>query len=155
MFDTAISIEYSDLRTEFQSCRLISFRIEISRLIAESSLPTIYPSGMPQMHLIYLPGYLNVATSNTTTLRNENALIISPQLKTTLFKSYKPPDLQCIVLNTGVYYVMNPSKPFSTNFNGTFPGTLQIGWNATTAATASVPLFQIRVLGLCIFSIPF
>jgi len=155
IFDTAKSQEYLDLRTEFQCVRMISFRVEVSRLIAESSLPTTYANGMPQLHLIYLPGYLDVATSNTTTLRNDNALIISPQLKTKVSKAYRPPDMQCIVLNNGVYYVMNPSKPFSTNFNCTFPGTLQIGWTATTAALQSIPLFQVRILALCEFTVPF
>lgn len=155
IFDTALSQEYSDLRPEYQNCRLISFQVELSRLIAESTLPTIYVNGMPQLHLIYLPGYLGVATSNTTCLRNENAMIVSPQLKTKITKAYKPPNMQCIVINSGTTYVMNPKMPFSTNFNGTFPGTLQIGWNATTAATASVPLFQVRILALCEFSVPF
>jgi hypothetical protein len=154
IFDTSISQEYSDLRTEYQSAKLISFQLEITRIAGEDKIATLYTSGMPMLHLIYLPGYVNVATSNTTTLRNDNALLISPQIVTTLRKNYKPPDLQCIVLNSGVYYVMNPAKGFSTNFNGTFPGTIQIGWNATTAATASAPLFQMRIIALVEFSVP-
>jgi hypothetical protein len=155
IFDTAISQEYSDLRTEYQSAKLLSFQIEISRIIPDDKVATIYPSGMPMLHLIYLPGYVNFATSNTTTLRNENALMISPKIVNTLRKNYKPPDLQCIVLNNGVYYVMNPAKAISTNFNGTFPGCIEIGWNATTAATASVPLYQMRIIALVEFSVPF
>jgi hypothetical protein len=155
IFDTSISQEYSDLRTEYQSVKLISFQLEISRIIADDKVSTIYTSGMPMLHLIYLPGYVNTATSNTTTLRNDNALLISPKIVTTLRKNYKPPDLQCIVLNNGVYYMMNPAKPFSSNFNGTFPGCIEIGWNATTAATASVPLYQMRLIALVEFSVPF
>jgi hypothetical protein len=154
IFDTSLSVEYNDLRPEYQACRLINFQVEITRVISENTTQTLYTSGLPMLHLIYLPGYVNVAASNVTCIRNENALIVSPHIVNTVRKSYKAPNLQCIVLNSGVYYVMNPSIPFSTNFNGTFPGTLQVGWNATTAATADIPLFQFRILALCEFTIP-
>ncbi len=154
IFDTALSQEYTDMRVEYQSCRLISFQIELTRIIPEGSISTIYPGGVPMLHLIYLPGYVNVAASNVTCIRNENSLVVSPHIIAPIRKNYTVPNLQCIVLNNGVYYVMNPKLPFSTNFNGTFPGTIQVGWNALNAATATANLYQFRILALCEFSVP-
>jgi hypothetical protein len=149
------SADYTNISAGYQRAQLLEFRVEINRIIGENSIASAYVGGLPTLHLVYYPTMIDTAHTAANLVLVETALIVQSHNVNSVKRNYKVPSVQTREQTGGQYYLINPALPFDTGLSGHLTGQLEINWNGTGNAAATLPLYSIRIIGLMRFDYPY
>jgi hypothetical protein len=156
LFQFGTSVDFTAIIDGYQFFRVVSISIEVSRRIPETTINTLYTSGLPSISIAYYPLVTNVALSNALIMDNEFQLLIPGITQNMFRKSWLVPSAFTSILNNGFSYLINPSQCLEGNLTALWPGQLSIGvFNSSSTATATIPIYDVKLTYDIIFAAPF
>jgi len=141
----ALQTDYTNISSGYLLCRFSRLHVRISRLLTETQLATLYPSGIGVIYCAYYPTYYTFAQTNTTVVETENALQVSPFNPKASAKTFSLPSCYGVRLAGGVSYTINNTQWFPCASLTNAAGQFSFGLLAPANPIATQPFYTFEV----------
>jgi hypothetical protein len=155
LYRFANAADWTAISDNYQRAQFLSFSVEVNRIISDTTASTTYPAGLGPLHIVYYPTVIDTAHTSGV-LDVERCMLVNSHGVEPVFCNYLVPSVQCIEASGGQNYLFNPSIPFDINLITHMCGQLEIRINNPGGnATATLPLWSIRIVGVFKFDFAF
>jgi len=147
--DLANSVDFQNMATAYQVCRILGVRVVVNRMISEPQLTSVF-SSISSMYIAYFPTVSSSTIAASGIYSAENALLISPFDNAAQSKYFKFPN------------IIAPSTPaisltqyFSVNNISNVKGQFAIGSYGSASAASASNIFTVTFYFDVQFAVPF
>ncbi len=149
------SSDWSAIYSGYQLFRIKEIKVVVSRLLSETALTTVYPSGLANLHVAFYPINASYFPSNSFIVQSDASLRISPFTPQQYTKIFKLPNMLSTRTVGGVDYTTNPSQWTSTNMLPYINGCFCIGAVSPGNASSTTPIFAFETYAIFEFCCPY
>lgn len=150
----ALQTDYTNISSGYLLCRITKLHVRISRLLSESQLATLYPTGLGVIYCAYYPTYYTFSQTNNVVVETENALQVSPFNYKASAKTFTLPSCSGVRLSGGVSYTINNTLWFPCASLLYASGQFSFGLLAPANPIATQSFLTFEVQAECEFSSP-
>jgi hypothetical protein len=157
IYGYASGSEYQALIANYQAVKLLNVSVEISRIVSESYINTVYTSGLPVIYMAYLPTLYSIAPTASTIPNSESGIQLNPHDFNVVRKTWNIPSNQspAVFFGGAANTFLDVTKLVATAQLSQLPGEIAIAATASSNAANATILYSIRVMVLAHFAIPY
>jgi len=147
--DLANNIDFQNMATAYQVCRILGVKVVVERMISESQLTAVFPS-ISSMYIAYFPTVSSSTISAAGIYTSENALLVPPLNNRLTSKYFRFPNI--IAPSTPAFSL---AQYFSVNNISNAKGQFSIGSYGTASAASASNIFAVTFYYDVQFAVPF